>query len=324
MLAVSDPETARAAYREAEAALWASHGLDPIERSVRVADGERTVRWLEIGSGPPVIFIHGTPTAGGVFAPLVAELSGVTAVVVDRPGCGLSDAFDLARLTPERLTEINAEWLDAVIDSVGGGPVDVVGNSAGGMAALSYAAQRPERVRSLVLSGVPAVFGMRLPLGMRAATFRPVATAVVRHELTERDLRRSLTEIGHGDAIAAGTVTPEDFAGRIALNRLTGTYAHELGLLRRVATWRGLRREWAPGRAHVSALTMPSLWLVGDRDPFGDPATVRRWARFARDSEVVELAAGHQPWLDDPPGHARILTQFWATVPRVSSRVTVG
>ncbi|GIG55192.1 alpha/beta hydrolase [Demequina activiva] len=301
-----------AAYRAAESALWAHHGIDPVERFVTARGTGTRVRAVEFGEGRPVVLVHGMPTAGGVFAPLVAALTGVRAIVVDRPGCGLSDPLELSGLTPERLTEANEAWLEAVVEQVAGEPVDLLGSSAGGMAAVSFAARRPELVRSITLDGVPALRGMRLPVSMRAATFGPVAKATVRHRVVERDLRRSMRQMGHGEAFDDGRLSQADLDWRLAVARHTQTMRHDLALLGRVASWRGPRAEWAPGPAHVRALSMPSLWVAGDRDPFASPDRVRAWARHAPQPTVRIVRTGHQPWIDGAAEHAALLTQWWA------------
>src|SRR5690554_2314139 len=81
-------------YRDAEVAMWAHHGMSPTERWTDVDSLGIRVHAKESGEGPAVVFIHGTPTAGGVFVPLVGQLSGVRAIVLDRPGCGLSSPLD--------------------------------------------------------------------------------------------------------------------------------------------------------------------------------------------------------------------------------------
>src|SRR5690554_6203075 len=89
-------------YRAAESAMWAHHGMSPTERWVRADALDIQVRALEHGEGRPVLFVHGTPTAGGVFVPLVGQLNGVRAVVVDRPGCGLSERLNFDGMTSDR------------------------------------------------------------------------------------------------------------------------------------------------------------------------------------------------------------------------------
>ena len=43
------------------------------------------------GEGPAVVFIHGASNGGSSWASLVARLDGFRCIMLDRPGCGLSD-----------------------------------------------------------------------------------------------------------------------------------------------------------------------------------------------------------------------------------------
>ncbi|BDZ60422.1 hypothetical protein GCM10025873_02130 [Demequina sediminis] len=87
-----------ARYRAAEAAVWERHELpSPTEHWVDHPRGR--IRVLARGEGRPVLFIHGSPTAGASLVPLAGALasgplSGLRVLVVDRPGCGLSDPLD--------------------------------------------------------------------------------------------------------------------------------------------------------------------------------------------------------------------------------------
>ncbi|WP_062072513.1 alpha/beta fold hydrolase [Demequina sediminicola] len=301
-----------ARYREAERALWAACGLEPHERWVTVPGLSIRVRAMEVGSGSAVMFLHGTPTAGGAFAPLVAALNGVRSIVVDRPGCALSEPLDTSALTPTGASEAIAATMGAIADDLGDGPVHVVGNSAGGMAAIAFTAHRPDAVRSLTLEGVPAVQGMTLPLTMRAATLKPVAAVVSRWPVSERDFVRSMRQMGHGDLLDRGGLTHEQLAWRVALARHTDTYRHDLAALSLGAGLKGLKPGWAPSLETVAALKPPSLWVVGDRDPFATADAVRTWAARAPGSRFVERPGeGHQPWIDDPIAHASLLQEFW-------------
>ncbi|WP_291379187.1 alpha/beta hydrolase [Demequina sp.] len=306
------PESHEQRYREAERAMWNHHGMEPHERWVEVDALGLRVRALEHGEGRPVLFVHGTPTAGGVFVPLVGQLSGVRAIVVDRPGCGLSEPLDFAGLSPERMRAVIEAWMAPLITAVADGPVDVVASSAGGLAALVLAARRPDLVSTLALLGAPAVQGMSLPVWMRAATFAPVARAVARHHVNERDLRRSFKTMGHGALVRNGGLSKADLEWRYALSRDTNTYAHEMQLMRLAATWRGPRARWVASSTEIESVQAPTLWVAGENDPFATPDRVRSWAAHARGSTVRVMAgAGHQPWIDRPAEHARLLDAWW-------------
>jgi pimeloyl-ACP methyl ester carboxylesterase len=113
-----------------------------------------------IGSGEPVLLFpyphsHTTePMAQGSIAGILAGM-GRTVVTFDVPG-----AYRSTRQPAGDMDEM-VRSADETLDRLGiQGPVDVVGHSMGGLAALAYAVERPERARRLLLvtslSGFPA------------------------------------------------------------------------------------------------------------------------------------------------------------------------
>jgi len=120
---------------------WRSH-----QRWVRVED--RWANVIEIGSGPPVVFVHGL---GGSWQnwlenlPATAE-AGYRAIAVDLPGFGASEM-------PREKISISGygRWVDSLCDALGTGPVALVGNSMGGFIGCEVAIKFPPRVERLVL-----------------------------------------------------------------------------------------------------------------------------------------------------------------------------
>jgi len=120
---------------------WRSH-----QRWVRVED--RWANVIEIGSGPPVVFVHGL---GGSWQnwlenlPATAE-AGYRAIAVDLPGFGASEM-------PREKSSISGygRWVDSLCDALGTGPVALVGNSMGGFIGCEVAIKFPPRVERLVL-----------------------------------------------------------------------------------------------------------------------------------------------------------------------------
>ena len=133
-------------------------------RVVEVA-GNR-VHLLEIGTGPPLVLLHGGGGSGGFFLPLLNELRGVRALAPDRPGQGLSDPIDLPR---DRYRQLAVAWVDGLLDTLKLDAAALLGHSGGAMWALWYALAHPNRVNRLVLIGPPAVPKTRCPLPIRLA-----------------------------------------------------------------------------------------------------------------------------------------------------------
>jgi proline iminopeptidase len=134
------------------------YGRDhPFLEPVSVVDG---LAIYSVGSGEPVLLFpypHGhttEPMAQGRIAEILAGM-GRTVVTFDVPGAYRStrepvgDMEEMIRSADETLDRLGIEE-----------PVDVAGHSMGGLAALGYAIERPERTRRLVLvtslSGFPA------------------------------------------------------------------------------------------------------------------------------------------------------------------------
>jgi proline iminopeptidase len=112
------------------------------------------------GSGEPVLLFpypHGHTTEPMAQGPIARILGGMgrTVISFDVPGAYRStrepvgDIDEMIRSADETLDRLGIE-----------DPVDVVGHSMGGLAALAYAIERPERTRRLILvtslSGFPA------------------------------------------------------------------------------------------------------------------------------------------------------------------------
>ena len=125
-------------------------------------------RWVESGglrlavsewgdeSAPPVLFAHGGFDFGGtydVFAPMVAD-GGWRVVVWDQRGHGDSDRAHLYSWEGDLRDAL------AVFESLGPGPIPVLGHSKGGSLLLQLAEAAPHRVSRLVnLDGMPSARG---------------------------------------------------------------------------------------------------------------------------------------------------------------------
>jgi 2-hydroxymuconate-semialdehyde hydrolase len=118
-------------------------------------------------AAPPLLLLHGSGpgvTATANWRPIIpAVAAGRRVIAPDQLGFGRT-------ATGERRTYGRTAWTDhalALLDTLGIGTVDIIGNSMGGAIALSIAAARPQAVRRLVLMGSMGV-AMALPGGLDA------------------------------------------------------------------------------------------------------------------------------------------------------------
>lgn len=289
-----------AAYRASEARLWSSYQRSPDEHWVRLPVTGRRVRVLEVGRGDPVLFVHGGPNAGSTWAPLVARLAGFRCLMVDRPGTGLSEPVPTR---PADIPELGARFVAEVLDGLGIARAHVVASSFGGHLALRSAARTPDRFVRMVQMACPALVpGDRVPPFMKQLT-NPLIRWIAAHGRPSRARGDDvLRQIGHGASLDAGRLPEAIGDWYLDLQRYTDTRKHDFaaiaGLVRDPGTARLTREDFAAAR-------VPTLFLWGEDDAFGDEAVARDIAGWMPDAELEMLpASGHLPWLDAPDGLA--------------------
>ena len=128
-------------------------GPPPADRRALVLNDRRvsvdglSTQYLEAGTGPPLLLLHGhaqSATGWRWVIPALARTHRVLALSL--PGHG--DTAAVGAYPPGRDT---SPFVAAFLDMLGIGPVDVVGHSAGGVVALRLALTDPARVRTVVL-----------------------------------------------------------------------------------------------------------------------------------------------------------------------------
>jgi pimeloyl-ACP methyl ester carboxylesterase len=111
-------------------------------------DGPRRVRVARLGSGPPLVLLHGYPDNLQVFAELAPRLADRSEVIaLDWPGLGYSDPVG-GGATPAHL----ADRLKAILDAWKIDRASVLGLDMGGQPALAFAARHPDRIDRLVVT----------------------------------------------------------------------------------------------------------------------------------------------------------------------------
>ena len=117
----------------------------------------KKLAYLEMGTGPAVVIIHGVGGHKEDWKGVAAALSATHHVfAIDMLGFGESSK------TGEDLSmPVQAAAIKALLESHGIAKADIVGNSVGGWVATTFAATYPERVRKLIIidaAGFKAMF----------------------------------------------------------------------------------------------------------------------------------------------------------------------
>ena len=285
-------------YRHAERALWSHNGLEPMERFVDLDSPPARLRLLEVGSGDPILFIHGGVWPGTVFASLVHELSGFRCLMLDRPGCGLSSALDYAR-SPYK--SVIAQTLTGALDALGIDSAHVVGQEVGAAWALALATAHPTRVERVVLSGAaPLLRDQRVP-GFLRVLASPVGALIVRLPQSRRQARSILRQDGHGPSVDAGRIPDSYLDWHVALMRETKTMRNERALIRATLGRGGWRPEVTFGAGELALVQQAVLYVYGTGDPEGTVEGVKHLVGMLPRAELHLVdGGGHLPWLDDP------------------------
>lgn len=120
---------------------------------VRLAQG--VIRYKEMGTGEPIVFVHGVLVNGGLWrdvAPPLAEAA-YRCIMPDLPLGGHSYAMDPdADLSPPGLARLVADLLEGLDLRA----VTLVGNDTGGGISQIVISERPERIGRLVLTNCDA------------------------------------------------------------------------------------------------------------------------------------------------------------------------
>lgn len=292
-------------------ALWASVGATPIERRIVLPRIGSEVRVLEVGAGPPVVFVHGGSNAGSSWAHLAARLPGFRCLLVDRPGCGLSEPLP-ARLVDQAAFEAFADHLVVdVLDGLDLPGAPLVATSFGGYVGLRSTAAHPERIERLVVLSWPMGAPIeRTPLAMRIASLPRLGRLATAIPANEPMVRAVLKQIGLRGALESGRFGPEAIAWFLALQRDTATMRNELDSLPRLMTMRGMNESVLHPRALLGSISRPTLFLWGRDDPQGGEAVARPFAELVPGAELRMVPGGHAPWIDDPDGVAAATADF--------------
>jgi pimeloyl-ACP methyl ester carboxylesterase len=182
---------------------------DVYHRMLRAADAHgrfvprpsgRRVHVVTGGDGPSLVHLHGTNTSSLSHLMLPGRTPDVRSYLVDRPGCGLSDAEPFRR---ERFREHAVSFVGDVLDALGIDTTILVGASGGGIWATWYALSHPDRVRGLVMLGsVPTLPGGRTPVPLRLAATPGVGDVMVRAMRPGRRMVRAMmASVGEADTI---------------------------------------------------------------------------------------------------------------------------
>ncbi|MEI7780709.1 MAG: alpha/beta fold hydrolase, partial [Planctomycetota bacterium] len=249
------------------------------------------MHYVDEGSGPVVVCLHGNPTWGFLFRNLIARLRQDFRVIVpDHVGCGLSDQpADVFFRAADRIGH-----LEELLEQLGIGQFSLVMHDWGGPIGTGLAVRRPAAIERLVYFNTTLAETALLP-GM----IRRAASPLIGRTLTQHTMRfvKLLTSFGVVHAL------PEEI--RQGYHRPYRTHAS------RRAIW-GFVRDIPFSRSHPTAALMddmvarlpelahkPVKILWGMKDPCFHPEILRHVAARFPQADVVRIPDASHLVLED-------------------------
>ena len=290
----------------AQAALLARFAPNTRVRRIRWSQGETQL--FELGTGAPLLYIHGGLGGAYEVVPILAALAKNHRVLaVDRPGHGLGDPFDYRGVD---LLDHARTFLGDILDALELPSVDVMANSLGGLWAVTFAIDAPSRVSRLLLVGAPVGLKRQVPLQMLPFGLPLVGQRLARHVFSNatRDASRKFW----GQVIVHHPERVDDLVLDYDVANMRRNVESMLGLMSRIASARrlGYRRELVLGQ-RWRELTTPTLMIWGDFDAFGSPEEGQALVAKNPNLRLVRIAgAGHNLWFDDPESVVAEIERF--------------
>lgn len=127
---------------------WVDDELFPFQSRFLDIDGHR-VHYVDEGSGPTLLFLHGNPTWSFLWRDTIRGLrDDFRCIALDYPGFGLSTPKPGYRYLPEEHVDV----VTGLVDALGLDALTLVGQDWGGPIGLAAALRRPGRFERLVLA----------------------------------------------------------------------------------------------------------------------------------------------------------------------------
>jgi pimeloyl-ACP methyl ester carboxylesterase len=266
---------------------------------------------IEAGTGDPLVMVHPGGTSALLFLPLIAHLTGLRVIAVDRPGFGLSDSIDF---TSESFRLDVVTWMSHVLDALELEKASLLGSSMGGTWSLWYALEHPQRVRRLVLAGaVPNAPGARLPAPLRlmfglmvTPGIGPLMARMVKPN--EKSVAKMMGFFGEGETVVD---YPEQIEAQVVAGDDPVVAQANISEMRAIGTATGrIRREFRLQTEELARVDVPTLIVWGEHDPIGDPDVARALAAAIPGARLELLPTAHMPWFAEPARTGELVETF--------------
>ena len=281
--------------------------LDAHRHTAVTGSGE--ISYLDIGTGPVALFVHGIATNAYLWRHVIGALAGQRrCIAVDLPLHGRSPVAAGQDLALAAL----ATGLEDFCEALGLTAIDLVANDTGGAIAQIFAARHPQRLATLTLTNCDTADN--LP----PEAFKPMIDVAA-----AGDLAPAAVEM-FGDLDASAEITfgsSYEHVERVDQDVIRSYLEPCIGTLERAREFERMLVSLDAGDLHavtplLSQLTVPTLMVWGTDDAFFDVS----WAYWLRDTipgaaRVVTVDGARLLFPEERPMDlVPHLEQHWAAV----------
>ena len=245
--------------------------LDARRHTVTTRSGD--ISYLDVGTGPAALFVHGIATNAYLWRHVIGELASQRrCIALDLPLHGRSPVAPGQDLSVAGLATV----LDDFCDALGLTGIDLVANDTGGAIAQVFAARHPQRLATLTLTNCDV--SDNLP----PEAFKPIVELAAAGALAPT-AHAMLNDIDAAIQVSFGT--SYEHPERADREVIRAYLEPCVGTMERAREFERLLVALDPGdlravEPQLRALTVPTLVVWGTGDEFFDVS----WAYWLRDT----------------------------------------
>ena len=299
-------------YRNSEINYFEECRVQADEHFIEIKELSIQIRVLTTGNGSPLLFVHGAPASGAIWAPLVTHLRDYKNIIIDRPGCGLSEKTNYKGLSRHQLQSIMVFTIDAVLDHFKVPQLPIISSSFGSGLTLLYALKRSERVSKLIIEGCPALInGAHVPSFIKPMLLPGLKWLIPRLPATVSIFKRIMTGLGHKYSMEQQFIPNAFINWYISLFNNTQTQINEISMMTKAYPRGKANPSFIMSDEEIEKIKKPMLLLWSKDDPFGGVETAQRLKTKIKNASLVSFEGpGHLPWLDNPERNAEEIKKF--------------
>jgi len=296
-------------YKKSLEKLFELEGISPKSKYIETDSPFRKIHYFEEGNGDSLIMMHGGGGNNSHWYNLIKPLSDKFKLfVLDRPGCGLTDAFNYRGID---MIQHPIDFIKFFMDEMKIDKASFLSNSMGGYFTIRFALKYPDRINRIVLAGAPAGLDNITPFFMRLLGVR-ILNSFIMNVLAKPSLSGTKNAIKQIITPNVDKLPEELFECCHFGGLLPGLDLSWRTLLERVFTVRGngFNKKFDISE-DIKSVQNSTLFIWGAKDIFAPPSVGETVVNQMQSAEIKIIQdAGHQPWWDAPVECSDLIIEF--------------